>query len=219
MAETHLGRPDARTALSYGFVSFASAFAGPIPAGGVLVLTVLLAWATRTSWKRIWPLLGSCGLFVVLVPLSPGPVARVMLTGSAVSFAVVVAVSSVRWDHLVAALQGFRLGHAPIAYISLVLAHLDDAGVDAAGAVDALRLRGGFRGLRGIGRSTPFLLARTLRRAFERADRTADALDLRGFSGRLPPLERYRPGRADILLAVASVAALITAIASLAWSR
>ena len=214
-----LGRPDPRTALAYGVAASASALTGPLPAGGVLVLSALLAWATRTSWRRLLPLVGSFGLLLVLLPLSPGPFARVIVKGLAVSFTVVVAVSAARWDRLVAALQGFGLGRAPVAFVSIVLSHLEDAGRDAAGAVDALRLRGGFRGLRGLGRSTPLLLARTLRRAFERADRTADALALRGFSGRLPPLPRYRPGRADLLPAAASLAALVAAFGSLAWNR
>lgn len=213
-------RPDARTALLFGITAAASALAGPIPAAGVILLSVGLAALTGVSWKRFLPLAGSFAFFLLVVPFAPGPVARAVLQGLGVSLAIVVSVSAARWDRLVAAFQALGAGRVAVAFLAITLSHLDAAGRDARVAFDALHLRGGFRGARGLGRSTPLLLARTLRRAFERADRTAEALELRGFAGRLPPLATFRAGRADLVAGAASLLAVVLAVGSrLAWSR
>lgn len=213
-------RPDARTALLFGVTAAASALTGPVPAAGVILLSAGLAAVTGFSWKRLLPLAGSFAFFLLLVPFAPGPVGRAVLQGLGVSLAVVVSVSSARWDRLVAALQALGAGRAAVAFLAITLSHLDAAGRDARVAFDALHLRGGFRGASGLGRSTPLLLARTLRRAFERADRTAEALELRGFSGRLPPPAAFRAGRVDLALGAASLLAVVIAVGSrLPWSR
>lgn len=213
-------RPDARTALIFGFSAAASALTGPVPAAGVILLSAGLAAMTGFSWKRLLPLAGSFAFFLVLVPFAPGPVARAVLQGLGVSLAVVVSVSSARWDRLVAALQALGAGRAAVAFLAITLSHLDAAGRDARVAFDALLLRGGFRGARGFVRSTSLHLARTLRRAFERADRTAEALELRGFAGRLPPPAAFRAGLADFAAGAASLLAVVLAVGSrLPWNR
>lgn len=213
-------RPDARSALLFGVTAAASALSGPIPAAGVILLSAGLAAVTGFSWPRLVPLAGSFAFFLLLVPFAPGPVARAVLQGLGVSLAVVVPVSAARWDRLVAALQAPGAGPATVAFVAITLSHLDAAGRDARVALDALRLRGGFRGASGLGRSTPLLLARTLRNAFERADRTAEALELRGFAGRLPPPPTFRANLADLAAAAASLLAVVLAVGNrLSWSR
>ena len=213
-------RPDARTALLFGVAAAASALTGPIPAAGVILLSAGLAAVTGFSWKRLVPLAGSFAFFLLLVPFAPGPVARAVLQGLGVSLAIVVSVSAARWDRLVAALQALGAGRAAVAFVAITLSHLDAAGRDARVAFDALQLRGGFRGVRGLGRSTPLLLARSMRRAFERADRTAEALELRGFAGRVPPLPAFRAGPADLAAGAGSLLAVALAVGSrLSWSR
>ena len=213
-------RPDARTALLFGVTAAASALTGPVPAAGVILLSAGLAALTGVSWKRLLPLAGSFAFFLVLVPFAPGPVARAVLQGLGVSLAVVVSVSAARWDRLVAVFQALGAGRVAVAFFAITLSHLEAAGRDARVAFDALLLRGGFRGARGLGRSTSLHLARTLRRAFERADRTADALELRGFAGRVPPPPAFRAGPADIAAGAASLLAVAVAVGSrLSWSR
>ncbi len=215
-----MARPDARIALFFGVAAAASALAGPVPAAGVVLLSAGLAVATGLSWKRLLPLAGSFALFLILVPFAPGPVARAVLQGLGVSMAVVVSVSSARWDRLVAVLQAVGAGRAAVAFLAITLSHLAAAGRDARVAFEALHLRGGFRGARGLGRSTSLLLARSLRRAFERADRTAEALELRGFAGRVPPPPTFRAGRGDLALAAAACIAVALAVGSrVPWGR
>lgn len=212
-------RPDARTALLFGVIAAASALTGPVPAAGVILLSGGLAALTGISWKRFLPL-ASFAFFLLLVPFAPGPFARAVLQGLGVSLAVVVSVSAARWDRLVAAFQALGAGRAAVAFVAITLSHLDAAGRDARVAFDALHLRGGFRGARGLGRSTSLHLARTLRRAFERADRTADALELRGFAGRVPPSPAFRASLADLAAGAASLLAVVLAVGSrLSWSR
>jgi len=215
-----VARPDPRTALLFGVTASGSALAGPVPAAGVILLSVALAALGRLDGRRFLPLAGSFAFFALLAPFAPGAVARSVLQGLAVSMAVVVSVSTARWDRLVAVLQALGAGRAAVAFLAIALSHLEAAGRDARKAFDALLLRGGFRGVRGLGRSSSLLLARELRRAFERADRTADALALRGFEGRLPPAPGYRPGPGDLAAGTASAVALLLAVGSfLPWSR
>lgn len=213
-------RPDARTVLLFGVTAAASALTGPVPAAGVIFLSGGLAALTGLSWKRLLPLAGSFAFFLLLVPFAPGPVARAVLQGLGVSLAVVVSVSAARWDRLVAVFQALGAGRAAVAFLAITLSHLDAAGRDARVALDALHLRGGFRGVSGLGHSTSLHLARTLRRAFERADRTADALELRGFAGRVPPPPAFHAGLADLAAGAASLLAVALAVGSrLSWSR
>ena len=213
-------RPDPRTLLLYGVAASASAVSGPVPAAGVLLLSGGLAAFTGLPGRRLFRLAGSFALLLVLVPFAPGAAARAILQGFAVSVAVVVAVSAARWDRLLAVLQALGAGRHAVAFLAIALAHLSAAGRDARRALDALRLRGAFGGARTLARGTSLLLARELHRALERADRTADALALRGFSGRVPPLPRWAPGAADLVPAAAALLAIALALGSrLPWSR
>jgi energy-coupling factor transporter transmembrane protein EcfT len=207
-------------ALLFGVTAAASALTGPIPAAGVIVLSAGFAALTGFSWARLLPLSGAFAFFLLLVPFAPGPVTRAVLQGLGVSLAVVVSISAARWDRLVAVLQAVGTGRVTVAFLAITLSHLDAAGRDARVAFDALHLRGGFRGVRGLGRSTALLLARALRRAFERADRTAEALELRAFAGRVPPLPAFHARSADLAAGAASLLAVALAIGSrLPWSR
>lgn len=213
-------RPDPRSALVFGLAASASALAGPIPAAGSLLLAAALAAAARLGVARFLPLAGSFAFLLVLVPVAPGAAGRAALQGLAISVAVVVAVSLARWDRLVAVAQSIGAGRGAVAFLAVTLSQLERAGRDARRAVDALLLRGAFRGARGLGRGATLLLSRELRGALARADRTAEALALRGFEGHVPPPPRFRAGRADAACAAAALLAVAVAAGSLLpWSR
>lgn len=208
-------RPDPRSALLFGLAAAASALSGPVPAAAALLVSAALAAAARLGTARFLPLAGSFGFLLVLAPVAPGAAARAALQGLALSVAVVVAVSLARWDRTVAVAQGLGAGRGAVAFLAITLSQLEAAGRDARRAVEALQLRGAFRGPRGLGRGAALLLSRELRGALARADRTAEALALRGFDGRVPPPRRFRPRRAD----AACLAAALLAVAAVAWSR
>lgn len=213
-------RPDPHSALLFGACGAAAALTGPVAAAGVLVLAFALALASRLEARRFAPLAGSFALVLVAVPVAPGPAARALMQGLAVSAAVVVAVTLARWDRLVAAMQALGAGRGTVAFLAIAFSHVEAAGRDARRALEALRLRGGFRGPRGLSRGASLLLARELRRALERADRTADALALRGFDGRLPVRPRARFHPVDRASVAASLLAVVLAAGSLLpWSR
>jgi energy-coupling factor transporter transmembrane protein EcfT len=215
-----VARPDPRTALFFGATAAAASLSGPVAAAGVLVVSAALAAATRLEARRFLPLAGSFALVLVLVPVAPRAAGTAVLQGLAVSVAVVVSVSTARWDRLVAVLQSLGAGRGVVAFLAIALSQVESAGRDARRALDALHLRGAFRGARGIGRGATLLLARELRRAVAQADRTADALALRGFDGRVPPPPRYMPGGGDLAAAAAALACLALLAGSLQpWSR
>jgi energy-coupling factor transporter transmembrane protein EcfT len=209
-------RPDARIAVLFAVVTAGAALSGVLAALFVLGLGLVLAAAARLGPWRFAPLAGSIATFALVVPFAPGPAAVAIAKGLGVSVTVLVAVSMVRWDRFLAALQAAGLARSAVAFLAIVFSHLETTGRDAKRAVDALVLRGGFRGFRGLLASTPLVLARLLRRALERADRTAEALEVRGFAGRLPGLGPLRLGRADAALTAASV--LSAAVAAATWS-
>lgn len=213
-------RPDPRVALLFGASAAAAALSGPLPAAGVLVLSAALAAASRLGAARFVPLGGSFAFLLVLAPVAPGAAARAALQGLALSGAVVVAVWLARWDRVVAALQAAGAGRATVAFLAITLSQLEAAGRSARRGLEGLLLRGAFRGARGLGRGSGLLLARELRRALERADRTADALALRGFEGRVPALPRLRARAADAACGGAALLSLGFAAGSLLpWSR
>lgn len=215
-----MGRPDPRSALLFGLAAAAAAISGPGPAAAVLVVSSGLAAAARLGTARFLPLAGSFGFLLVLAPVAPAAAARTALQGLALSVALVVAVSLARWDRTVAVAQGLGAGRGAVAFLAITLSRLEAAGRDARRAVEALQLRGAFRGPRGVGRGAGLLLARELRGALARADRTAEALSLRGFEGRVPPPPRFRPGRADAACAAGALLALAALVGSrLPWNR
>lgn len=215
-----MGRPDPRSALLFGVAAAVAALSGPVPAAGTLLVSAALAMASRLGAARFLPVAGSFAFLLVLAPVAPGASARAALQGLALSVAVVVAVSLARWDRTVAVVQGLGASRGAVAFLAITLSQLEAAGRDARRAVEALQLRGSFRGPRGLGRGAALLLSRALRGALARADRTAAALSLRGFEGRVPPLPRFRAGRADAACGAAALLVLVALAGSrLTWFR
>lgn len=213
-------RLDPRVALLFALVTTFVALSGVLPAAAVLVLGALLAARLGLGWRRFIPLAGAVAPFLLLVPLAPGPAGSAVVKGLAVSVTTLVAWSAARWDRLLAALQTAGLSTTFVAFLSIVFSHVERTGRDTSRAVDGLVLRGGFRGVRGLLASTHLVLARTLQRAFERADRTAEALELRGFVGRLPALGPLRIGPADVTaMAAAGVSVVFVAVTRWPWGR
>lgn len=217
---TTAARPGPRAALLFGACGAGAALAGPLAAAGVLLLSLALAAAARVGPRRFVPLAGSFALVALVAPFAPSAAARAVVQGLAVSCAVLVAVSLARWDRLVAALQPLGAGRATVAFLSIAFSQVEATGRDAGRALEALRLRGGFRGPRGLVRSAALLLARELRGALARADRAAEALALRGFDGRLPALPRGGTAPGDRAALAAALLSVAFAVGSrLPWSR
>ncbi len=213
-------RPDPRILLLFGGVSVIAAASGPVPAVGVLISSLCVAAMAGLSWRPLLPVVSSFGFFVLLIPFAAVPAAVAILKGLAISLAITVAVVSARWDRALAVFQALGAGRQLVAFLSIALAHVEGTGRDARRAAEALKLRGGFRGLRGVAASTPVLLARTLSGALLRATRTADALTLRGYTGLIPGLPRFRPALSDAVpLAATLLAVLLAAGHHLQWNR
>jgi cobalt/nickel transport system permease protein len=188
--------PDPRTALLVSLLGVAAGLAswrGALVALAALGLEAILAGASpRALALRLLPLASGFALFLLFLPLAPGPVLDVGLRGLAVSTATVVLGVIVRWGGVVAAVQGLGLPRPAMAFLVILGRHAAGVAEDARQAHHALVARGGYDRARNLGRSTGVLLARVLDRALHRADHVAHALELRGFQGRVPGLPRFR---------------------------
>lgn len=217
-------RPDARTALLVSLLAGASGLASPRGAAlalGALALEAAFAGVgPRALALRLLPLLSAFAVFLLLLPLAPGPVLDVTLRGLAVSTATVVLGAVASWSRVVAALQGLGLPRTAVAFLVILGRHAAGVGEEARHAHHALATRGGYDRPRNLGRSTAALLARVLDRALHRADQVAHALELRGFQGRVPGLPRWRPRAAEIPhYALALALGAVAILEVWPWSR
>lgn len=217
-------RPDARTALLVSLLAGASGLASPRGAAialGALGLEAALAGVgPRALARRLLPLLSAFALFLLFLPLAPGPVLDVTLRGLAVSAATVVLGAVASWSRVVAALQGLGLPRTAVAFLVILGRHAAGVGDEARHAHRALATRGGYDRARNLGRSTAVLLARVLDRALHRADQVAHALELRGFQGRVPGLPRWRPRAAEVPhYALALALGAVAVFEAGPWSR
>lgn len=190
-------RPDPRTALAVALLAaaagLASARGAAVALGALAVEASLAGVSPRGLALRLLPLLSGFALFLLLLPLAPGPVLDTALRGLAVSAAFVVLGAAASWSRVVAALQGVGLPRTATAFLVILGRHAAGVAEEARRAHHALATRGGWDRAANLGRSTASLLARVLDRALHRADHVARALELRGFEGRVPGLPRWRP--------------------------
>jgi cobalt/nickel transport system permease protein len=97
------------------------------------------------------------------------------------------------WPTAIAELQRVGLPRAAVAFLSLLARHVEVLAEDARSVVSVLKARGAFDRKTNMPRAVTVLLSRLLALAWQRADRVADAMALRGFDGRLPPNAEWRP--------------------------
>ncbi len=194
-------RPDARTALTLSFLAVCASLAssrGAIVALGALGLEALAARVgPRLLARRLVPLASGFALLLVLLPLARRAVLDVSLRGLAVGTAGVVLGTITTWSDTISALQGAGLPRGAVAFLVILARHAEGVREDANQAYRALATRGGFDRLSSIGRASGVLVARVLDRTLHRAERVAQALELRGFEGRVPELPRWRPRIAE----------------------
>ncbi len=190
-------RLDPRTALAVALLAaaagLASARGAAVALGALAVEASLAGVSPRALALRLLPLLSGFALFLLFLPLAPGPVLDTALRGLAVSAAFVVLGAAVSWSRVLSALQGAGLPRTAIAFLVILGRHAAGVAEEARRAHHALATRGGWDRAANLGRSTAALLARVLDRALHRADHVARALELRGFEGRVPGLPRWRP--------------------------
>lgn len=217
-------RPDPRTALVVSIAAGAAGLAsgrGALLALAALALEALVAGVRpRALALRLLPLVAGLAGLLLLLPLAPGPVLDVTLRGLAVSAATVVLGAVASWSGILAGLQGLGLPRTAVAFLVILARHAAGVAAEARHAHQALTTRGGYDHARSLGRSTAVLLARVLDRAFHRADQVAQALELRGFRGRVPGLSRWRPRAAEAVhYALTLALAALAAFEAGPWSR
>jgi hypothetical protein len=217
-------RPDPRTALLVSLLAGAAGLASPRGATlalGALGLEAALAGVGPGALAlRLLPLGSAFALFLLFLPLAPGPVLDASLRGLAVSAATVVLGAVASWGGVVAALQGLGLPRAGVAFFVILGRHAGGVVEEARRAHHALTTRGGYDRAANLGRSTAALLTRVLDRALHRADQVAHALELRGFRGRVPGLPRWRPRTAEAAhYALALLLGAVAVFEAGPWSR
>lgn len=217
-----MGRIDPRTGLLVGALGVAASAAGPRAACLALGLAGLGLAASARGWgalaRRLWPVAGTGLALLLLWPLAPQAATGAALRAVAASLSVLAAGTTLEWPGAVAALQGWGAPRSLVAFLVVLARHLDTLARDARQAVLTVRLRGGGDRWANLPRATAALLARLLGAALARADRVAVALELRGFTGRLAPLPRWRPRLAETGLYLAGALLAAASLAeALAW--
>jgi len=211
-----LATPVARPWLlaAYAAMLLAIAAASGLPAGWIakrlvilapfLVLgTIALPFVPPTETADAWQLAGiELSRGAALVWLSVGGrcllalLAATLLTGATTSAALLRAVGALGVPRTLTALTGFAITY---------LAALGD---EAGRMMTARRSRGRVRGLGRNLRVAASMLATLMARTVERAERIALAMVARGYRGRMPALTSERAPAAEVVAAVAFVAAV-----------
>ncbi len=168
---------------------------GPRAAAGAIV--GLLLWlvfavpgARQSAW-RLLPLLSGLSILALLLPFAPHAAGAALVRGTAISLAVAGATLAAGGVAITSALAGAGAPRTVVAFLLVLARHAAGVREEAARAFRALELRGGWDRLSGRPHAAAVLLASVLSAALARADRTAEALALRGFAGRLPPLPKF----------------------------
>jgi len=188
-------RCDPRSALALALCGGLAGMAGARSAACALGLLVLwLALAVPGAWRRagrLLPLLSGLSMLVLLLPWAPRAAGSALLRGAATSLALAGATMAAGGVALTSALAACGAPRTLVAFLLVLARHASGMREESVRAFRALALRGGWDRWRGRPRATAALLVGVLATALVRADRTADALALRGFEGRLPPLPRF----------------------------
>lgn len=109
-----------------------------------------------------------------------------VVRGLAVTSACLTLGATASWSSLLAILQRAGLPRALVAYLAILARHAGTVRDEVTRMHRALALRGGYRTLGHRVRSWKILMVRLVPAVMKRADRTAEALALRGFRGVLP---------------------------------
>lgn len=163
-------------------------------AGAIVGLLCWLVFAVpgarRSAW-RLLPLLSGLSILALLLPFAPHAAGAALVRGTAVSLAVAGATLAAGGVAITSALAGAGAPRTAVAFLLVLARHAAGVRAESVRAFRALELRGGWDRLSGRPRAAAVLLASVLSAALVRADRTAEALALRGFAGRLPPLPKF----------------------------
>lgn len=191
----------------------------------VCVLGLLVVWlavavpgARRLAW-RLLPLLSGLSILVLLLPFAPQAASAALLRGAATSLAVAGATAAAGGVAMTSALAAAGAPRTLVAFLLVLARHAAGVREQAAQAFRALALRGGWDRGWGRPRATAALLAAVLGAALARADRTAEALTLRGFAGRLPPLPKFDAAAQFPHLITAAALLGVGLLEVLTWSR
>lgn len=172
------------------------------------VCAVLWGLPVRSLWRRFaFAALGLSG-FLVFVPWTGWHSADLVVRGLAVTSSCLVLGASASWSSLLAFAQRLGLPRALVAFLAILACHVGAVREEVLRVHRALALRGGYRTWANRARSWRILLVRLLPEVIRRADRTADALALRGFRGILPG-EPSRPLQFEDLVSVGISLALV----------
>ena len=200
-------------ALALGLLSAVGAAAST--PGAAASLAIAAAWAllerfpVRHLMLGLLPVLGSLAFLGFALPFAPRATLDVALRSLAVSVAVVMMAASVRWPAALAVLQALRVPRALVAFLAILAANAEAVREDVLRAGRGALLRGGFDGTRNSARTSLVLLAVLLPAMVEKSEAVADALELRGFVGRVPSVATLTPRRTDLpVLALTGVALL-----------
>lgn len=195
----------------------ARAAAGAI-VGLLLWLVVAVPGARRSAW-RLLPLLSGLSILALLLPFAPHAAGAVLVRGTATSLAVAGATLATGGVAITSALAGAGAPRTVVAFLLVLARHAGGVREEAARAFRALELRGGWDRGSGRPRAAAVLLASVLSAALARADRTAEALALRGFAGRLPPLPKFDVVEQLPHLATAAFLLVAGLLELVRWSR
>lgn len=186
---------DPRSALAVALCGGGAGMVGPRAAAGAIV--GLLLWlvfavpgARRSAW-RLLPLLSGLSILALLLPFAPRAAGAALVRGTAISLAVAGATLAAAGAAITSALAG--AGAPPHGRGIPARPRSPRRRSPRGGRSRLPRARAAWRVGPWVGRprAAAVLLASVLGAALARADRTAEALALRGFAGRLPPLPKF----------------------------
>lgn len=191
-------------------------------AGAIVGLLLWLAFAVpgaRQSAWRLLPLLSGLSILALLLPFAPHAVGAALLRGAATSLAVAGATLAAGGVAITSVLASAGAPRTAVAFLLVLARHAAGVREEAARGFRALALRGAWDRWSGRPRAAAVLLASVLSTALARADRTAEALALRGFVGRLPPLTKFDVVGQLPHLATAAFLLATGLLEVLTWSR
>ncbi len=208
---------DPRTSLLVGVSIALNGFLGArTAAAGFVLLGIWLIIASmplRLVLRHGIPLILGSAVLLIAFPFAPAQAARIALRGLLISWTAVMVASIVPWTTPVALLQQLHAPPIVIAFAAILARQLVSFRSDVSRTWRVLLLRGGFGSLSGSLRSLRVLLVALVPSALARSDSLAQALELRGFSGRIPVPSPWRPAARETF----HYALVVLALAASFW--
>lgn len=183
-------RPHPMVAMALCLVAALVGAKGHLPAG--VAFAVLLSWTLFCGLspvpllKRVAVVALSLSGLLLLTPWVGWRALDLIVRGIVVTTAFLTLNACASWSSLLATLERLGLPRVLVAYLAILARHADTVRDEVVRMHRVVALRGGYRTWRNRVRSWKILMVRLLPEVIRRADRTADALALRGYRGRLP---------------------------------